>query len=1129
MLDKGFFMKTIISLFVLFTVTVSGFAQAEDPNKVTYEGRIRNTEGHPVAGAWIDIYDIPDRSSVPFHTQHAGRSISNDNGRFSFSRYIEIFDQLECSVAIIQAEGYATQRIHYHVMDEPIDIIMSPHKERLQGWVVDSQGKPIEDALVCTILGSDLYEVGIPALSSHTDRQGHFIISDLPVDVRAEFYVIKEGYEEYFSFSIDEYPEEGQYAAGRQDIKITLKEGTPRQRRMLSSMLEEVSSFEEQSRFPMQRQTVSSDPKPEKSILDAKDLEGTCTDTKGEPVVHARIYLLTDPNNVVYTDSEGRFTLKPRLEECKKNIWWRYLKNKERYETNPSWGAIRLAERYGPSYQNPETDWLGIEAYLVAISEDGSMAALKQFPMYRNLQQVQRSLTLMLKPAYRITGQAILGADLPAAGVEVNVVLGGDSFDPESNYLSGITNEQGYFSFSGLVEKKNYIVTLVSPNGGYHVKHFSSGSTAHGNTLVEHFYSKDSGTFDMGLFPMNTETFEISGIVTDLFGHPVSDAKLTLNAPSQGIEYTEIFTKEDGRFVYDGLLSGPVDLTCHAGEDGYARFGTKAGTKDIRFIIDKKIPERNLGETLVPSAAVELAFIDGDTGKPVILPSANVKIQHGYGNSFNVSLNDKGIARCLIPPGKIQVKLDGTGQTYKPYEKDFVADLYEAYRFECKVNQTESQQILNSANAVVYPETYSKETETWNLRPREESDRNGILRVKVIDRQTEEPLLNAAVLVLFDKGQGRYLGYTDPVGNVVFAICENGFDPRIASITVPGYLTSQPQEEVHADSRYPQEFTVKMERKPQGQIAFPEVFMESDNTWKPQTEMASSGAYHLFEVTVIDDQSGREVPEATVQLLFDDSKGRYIGTTNEQGTAFFAVGPDFKKCVLDTVSAPHYDSRKFNRNFSIQYTDERKETVEITQQVVSVNVSVLDAEGNPASDIMVYNEYFKLNDLYLPAPRWDRVNNGQRNPTNENGQVKLPWLYEPGPQPQIDHFIYTQNLNKTQCAAQLVRALPDTSITIQMVHSVQVEGRIVDAEGHGIPNQVFYFNFLVNGKPTVTAAGLSAQSKADGSYGPVQLIGGFEYEIQINRDRMGTLNGESSFFVDGTKTSIRLPDCVFLK
>ena len=304
-IGQGVFMKTVICILVMCACTISGFAQGDDPKKVIYEGRIRNTEGYPVANATIDMYDIEDRSSIPYPTKHVGRITTNENGQFSFSRYIEIFDHIECSVAIIQAEGYATQRIHYHVMENPIDIIVSPNKERLQGWVVDSQGQPIEDALVCTILGINLYEVGIPALSCRTDRQGHFSIDDLSIDVRAEFYVIKKGYAEYLSFSVDKYREEGQYAAGRQDIKLTLKEGTPRPIRTISSMLQESSGNEALSNYLIQRQTASSDSISEENILDTKHLEGTCTDSKGEPVAHARVYLLTDPNHVVYTDSEG--------------------------------------------------------------------------------------------------------------------------------------------------------------------------------------------------------------------------------------------------------------------------------------------------------------------------------------------------------------------------------------------------------------------------------------------------------------------------------------------------------------------------------------------------------------------------------------------------------------------------------------------------------------------------------------------------------------------------------------------------------------------------------------------------------------------------------------------------------
>lgn len=541
-------------------------------------------------------------------------------------------------------------------------------------------------------------------------------------------------------------------------------------------------------------------------------LQGVCLNSDGSPVEGARVYLLSDPNHVVVTGWDGCFTLTPRLDYCKHNFQWKSKRGRARYGINPTMNSSKLSAEYGLFPEDSETDWLGEDAYLMAISHDDSEVTMQLFYRHRDLQQGRKALKLVMAPACQITGQAIDGNGHPVSGAGVSVFMSSHSFQPESLYARTETDEAGRFSVSGLLMKTNYIVVLTTDAGLCQVKHFSAGLVQHGSEDVELLWTQAAGSVDMGTFLMDPTTYEVSGIVTNPWGRPISKARLTLNAPSQGIEFDAFLSRDDGTFVYDGLFAGTVELVGRAGDKGYARFSAAAGTRDIRLIIDKTIPSDQVGQALVPSAAVELSFLHAETREPVTLPEAFVEVQPENGNKFQIHLTDDGSARFLVGPGKITVKLGGVNEVYKPCSRTFDADLYQTCRFEFAVELTESRKILSEAATVIYPEMYSETTGTWNLRPRKEMDFHGILRVTVIDRQTEEAIANAEVLVSFDKGTGRCVGQTDTRGQIVFAVCENIFDPKIVSVTADGYTPCQPQEAVYADTRYPQEFTVEMER-----------------------------------------------------------------------------------------------------------------------------------------------------------------------------------------------------------------------------------------------------------------------------------------------------------------------------
>lgn len=546
-------------------------------------------------------------------------------------------------------------------------------------------------------------------------------------------------------------------------------------------------------------------------------IRGLCMDSEGSPLANVKVYLLSDPNHAVYTDSQGGFVLQPSREECKKNVMWKYLDNKQRHETNPSLTALRLEAEYGPFFQDSDTDWLSMDAYLVA--EGAGAVALHQFYSHRDVFRIPgpEPVTLILKPAYHIIGRAVAAENRPVPGALVEVFMAGYHFDPERRYKETITDEKGTFSVQGLVMNTNYMVRLTTPEGVCCVKHFSSGLRKNGNKGVELYYAKEAGLVDMGDFSLNPELFEVSGVVTNLLGRPVSNARLTLNAPAQDIKLAAVTTGKDGLFSFSGIFAGPVELRCNAGEKGYEFFETTAGTKHIRIIIDKGLSEEHLGETLIPSAAIELSFIDKHTRDPIILPSAYVYITQENGNSFYVHLNSEGKARFLMNPGRVQFALYGMDDAYQSLKKEFVTELYQAYAFQYEVETTEKQKVIAATGPVVYPEVFSEAGNTWNMKiPRGSGYVRRLLEVSVRDVATGMPVPGAEILISFTidtNGKGRFLGKTNDSGKVSFVV-DTIVNCTLTSVAAPGYIEKHPETKISTGMLDVTRHEISIEQKP---------------------------------------------------------------------------------------------------------------------------------------------------------------------------------------------------------------------------------------------------------------------------------------------------------------------------
>ena len=1167
-INKGnLFFLFLFGILVISTIVCA--QEDDDPNIIVYRGKILNEQGVPVSGAQISVYDFPEKLYLPYSGVSAGKVTSNNEGRFSFSRFRAVFDEIYATIGIIQAEGYAVLCFDYTTIKKDSPIILSSKIGSISGQVVDSQGQPVPGATVAAFF-QDPYEVSttdIPAFTRQTDAEGHFSFENFSLTDKVNFFAVKKGYAGSYTFRTDDPRSESKYSVGQRDVRLVLNKeaslsgklirhdtGLPLAGETLSTRryqgkggaplfsynvingtidvpslysptdsctlktdaqgcfslpplmpgtytifhhnfqkglftpkisveLEEgqhrdiiieaipgidvilkgatkdgsipeqdisvslkpqkpddntaylafwntvnaqkcdvqgqfhftalpgrylVSSFSKTSELVGENPVIEIPSPDYPSLLfqakkdekpQVKGIKGRCENPDGQPVANAKVYLLSDPNQVVMSDLDGRFVLIFRPEECKKNVYWKYQENKEQHETNPSMTALRLAEKYGPFYQDPDTDWMGIAAYVIA--EDGKSVDVYEISRHREFILAPEPIpaTLVLKPAYSITGQAVASSHQPVGGAEVEVIMGNDSFDPESLYKKTVTDPKGRFTVSGLAMKTNYTVRLTTGDGVSCAKHFSAGRTQHGfDRTIEHIYAKNASLVDMGNFILNTKTFEVSGVVVNHLGRPISNALLKLNATAQDIKNAQYLTGADGRFAFEGLFGGPISLWCNVGDDGYASFDTVAGTQGIRMVIDKGVPKEDLGTTLVQSAAVEIAFFDETTKEPILLPEAYISLNQENGSTFNIRL-DEGVARFLINPGKVQFELYGTNKQYNRFKKEFVAETYQAYNFRYEITPTEEKKVLIETGPVVYPEVLSEtDNDIWNLK------------------------------------------------------------------TLDG----------------------------------------------------SSDHYRVLEILVIDNEMETPVSDAEVLISFLDGKGRFLGKTNENGKVSFAVFPDIIDCALKSIKCPNYLESLQDKKIPTFYSDITKREFRIKQEMTTVNIVVLDSEGKPASNIWLSHEYFR-------GDKWERWLDKTSHPTDQNGRLSMRWIYEKGPEPKRLHFISSDHISKKGFVAQVVTAMPGDEIVVQIVPAVRVQGRIVGANGQVVPRISFNFHYRINEKSIL---GPYAETKENGDYGPIPIAPGFDYQVEFDRDHIGSFGENSFVFIEGTNPLVNLPDCI---
>ena len=655
--------------------------------------------------------------------------------------------------------------------------------------------------------------------------------------------------------------------------------------------------------------------------------------------------------------------------------------------------------------QNDSNAWKYENTFLIAEDDKGGTAGIHEFYRHRDMEKGVKNMKLTLIPGSQISGRAVDDQGQPVEGASVGVVLCDDHFEPLYVYKNTITDGKGGFKLSELLMQKHYLVILTTSDGAICIKYYNSGDRGCNFNNVECFSEGKAGMVDMGDFLLSTNTYSVSGYVVDIFGRPISGGSVILESPGQGIIRCRTSTDEDGRFIFDDLFRSEIVISAGFGHGRSYPFNPSVGMNDIRMILPYDIPEPNLADEPIASAAVELTVVDNDTGELITLPKAYIYVRRENGNNFGIDINNEGKCFFLLGGGKYGFSLLDTDGKYRYRKMKFTAELYEHYILEfqavAKLTTRLKQKGFSYSSSVIYPEVRSK---------------------------------------------------TEP------------------------------------------------------------------NIWNTKTSTRSSDSYKVLEIFVYDEETDMPIADGQVLISFHKGNGRFIGKTNENGTVAFAVFSGMHEGVLTSITAPGYKQILSEKNLSDRRSDLAKYRFKMEQEMTTVNVTVLDFEGNPVSKAWLHHHYKMKN-------KWRKRSGKPRGPTDENGQFPKKWIYENGAEPKVEHFLSSRYLRKQKgFIAQIVKAMPGESVVLEMLPSVEVQGKIVDSEGNGIAHKYFNFYYIING---ASVEGPSARSRKDGSYGPMKIAPGFDYELHISSNLLGNFGEGTSFFIDESKSLVEIPDCVF--
>ena len=221
-------MKTFQKFSLLLALALTFHLRAAADDMAKFSGTVMDAQGNPVAGATVDFYQYPTRTSSGPMDMEAKQHVTTDNqGAFEFPMFHGM------GLVLVKKTGLAPSWMTWYSAPQESPKIVLNTSSTLAGVVVDNAGQPVADAevSVSSALNKTVTDFGQPngiygkiareLFSTQTSADGKFRIENFPSDGQAIFSVKKTGkalHQTTTSFRHDELP----FHAGQEDITLTL-------------------------------------------------------------------------------------------------------------------------------------------------------------------------------------------------------------------------------------------------------------------------------------------------------------------------------------------------------------------------------------------------------------------------------------------------------------------------------------------------------------------------------------------------------------------------------------------------------------------------------------------------------------------------------------------------------------------------------------------------------------------------------------------------------------------------------------------------------------------------------------------------------------------------------------------
>ncbi|MBE0537151.1 MAG: carboxypeptidase regulatory-like domain-containing protein [Phycisphaerae bacterium] len=1167
-------MKRLFIAMVL-TFAAAGYSQEVGPDEVGYYGRVMDTAGVRLQGARVDIYDVPTVTALPYATVFVGSLETDENGAFAFSRRREKLRGMVSHVAIAVLEGYSIGWTSFRTTTTELPVlVLEKGSAALAGRVVDAGDRPVEGATVYAIIeydrrqGRSTTAGGPPELCCVTDAEGTFRIGDLPLSLKAELCAIKEGYAWTYTFRTDK-PLERSLRPGREDIRLVLYkeaslEGVLRRSDTGVPLPGEMVSIIRNQGEKTRLYTVSY---ADKSVtvpptLGARDNRSSLTDAEGK---FAFEHLVPGQYTLFHHNLEcaerGLFSKKMKIDlpEGQTRTVEVPVFAGEALELKgmlgegkaPAAGAVVTLKR---QYKEGEEGFLFFlnaqstgdsdgrfhfnvppGSYEVGCGKEYQLAQPKtvltvpsaSYPVVR-LAAAAAAEIKAPQGAGILRGRCVNAAGEPLKDARVRLLS-----DPESE---AVTDATGRYEIAASLERCRKNVQPVLDRRQQQGADWMPPIPLSAAVMdrLEAQRSTDGAWLPIPAV-LVAETADRKLKAIRRFTHhflmnaPSGEAELVLkpacvvtgrvlNEDRQPIAHASVRVD-----LLDDRVSNPLYVCEECTTDAQGRFSVRLcdGEKYVIAALnsDGGVFMKHLTAHVGPGVdAIEEVSYRGkeavDAGDFVV--SSPVHRVAGIVTDYLGRPVQKAQVRLHAPAQGIDEVYVRTGEDGRFEFCDLSSGPVELW---AKYNKTCTRRTAAPAENVRMI-LFDKEIAPEHLGSKPAP--SAAVELRIVEAGTEEAVTSRNLEVRVESKDGpSFIVHPPDAEGKLWMFLEAGeyalriWDKDDYYQQYKGNFQTE-LNNVHRVSAALKPSQKLLAHRGQGLPYWPEVLTD-DGRWIPQTGEVAKDRYRMLEIGVTDRETGKPVADADIRLSFNEGKGRFKGKTNAAGKAYFGVGYNSKDVVVDSIGAEGYADNKLGRKLNLYFGDSQyRQAFELKQEPSYVMVTVLDEQGRPAPDQYVYHYYFR--------EKWHRTGTSR---TDENGRADVPWLREFGTDPQIDHFlcIWTNRGGKDRVAAMQARAHAGEELVLHMTQGCVPQGRIVDMQGTGVGKVHFNFDYVVNGN---LITGPPARSDAQGYYGGVPIVPGFDYRLRGHRSGQEgpALSFEMDFRAALGQGVLELPDCV---